>query len=83
MGNKYYFDLICKALKNAVAIKSDVSPSTDLTKDLQVDSDDIIFLLIPYLEKVINNKIPNDEWAKVSTLEQISALLSKYDNSKK
>jgi acyl carrier protein len=65
--------------KSLLVPRSQLNVKTDLVRDLKIDSDDLSFNFVPELEKKLKiEKIPMEEWANVSIIQEVIDLLQKY-----
>jgi hypothetical protein len=54
--------------------------SDDLVRDLQIDSDDLSFYVIPEIERRLGIHPPAAAWSRVSRIDEIAEMLVDYSN---
>jgi hypothetical protein len=49
-----------------------INPNSSISRSMGIDTDDLTFLLIPYLQKKFQRKLGNKQWSQLETVEQIA-----------
>jgi acyl carrier protein len=60
-----------------------ITLSSDVVKELRIDSDDLSFIFIPELEKKFGISIPPKEWRNVHTGHETVELLKRHIQKKR
>ena len=62
--------------------KRPVSLESDLTIDLNIDSDDLSFLFVPEVQNATGIILPNEMWRKLGSGMDVARALTEYRKSK-
>ena len=55
-----------------VPMHIDINPNSSISRSMEIDTDDLTFLLIPNLQKKFQRKLSNKQWSQLETVEQIA-----------